>query len=214
MANLRSIRGAALIGAVAALAGAGAAWAAGAATQAELRACVDASTGHLYVPGSRGCPGASLVWNDAGPAGTQGPAGPAGPMGPPGPPGVQGPVGPPGDDARKGPPLLPSQIKVVSKSFSSGPTKHKTKFGYYPVLPLGPASLLCPKGWRATGAGYAARDAGLKPEDAYPIDFEPTLAGQRAIGWRIQVARSETDAADHSALKWSLRIYVVCMDLT
>lgn len=215
MTNLRSIRGAALVGAVAALAGAGAVWAAGAATQAEIRACVDASTGHLYVPGSRGCPGTSLVWNDAGPPGPQGAAGPAGPAGPPGPPGTQGPPGPPADAAPKGPPLVPSQIQVVWKSYASVPTKYTTKFGYYPVLPVGkPTSLLCPKGLTATGAGYAGRDASLKPEDVMPIDFEPVLAGTRAIGWRIQVARTETNPADHSAFKWSARIYVVCMDLT
>ena len=97
------------------LAGAGAVWAAGARTQAEIGACIETSTGHLYVPGSRGCPSQSLAWSDTGAPGPAGPQGQPGPQGPPGPP---GPAGVPGTSAAKGPPLTMGQVKVVTTSLA------------------------------------------------------------------------------------------------
>ena len=91
---------------VAVLAGAGAVWAAGTRTQAEIRACIETSTGHLYLPGSRGCPSQSLAWSDTGAPGPAGPQGQTGPQGAPGPP---GPAGVPGGSAPKGPPLTNGQ---------------------------------------------------------------------------------------------------------
>lgn len=212
MNGLRSVRAIAVATVIAALAGGGAVWAAGAVTQAEIRACVDGSTGHLYVPGSRGCPGTSIVWNDTGP---QGAAGPAGPAGPPGPPGTQGPAGAPGAAAPKGPPLVSNQIKVVTKSFAGVPTNKDTVFGYLRDLPSsGPVGLFCPKGWTATGAGYAGRDHKLKLVHVTPLVWEPQLAGQRAVGWRMRVQHLGQSPQDFSVSKWSARFYVVCMDLT
>ena len=195
---------------IAALVAAGVVWAAGTATQSEIRACIDASTGHLYVPGSRGCSSQSLVWNDAGPPG------PAGPQGQPGAQGPPGPAGPAGPAAPKGPPLTKGQMKVVTKSLAGVKVPKKSLWGYYSRLPLeGSVSVVCPSGWTATGAGYAGRDGNLNLIAASPLVWEPQLAGQRVFGWRAQLGIPwASQAHDGSAHKWSAKIYLVCMKLT
>ncbi len=198
---------------IAVLAGAGAVWAAGARTQAGIRACIEASTGHLYVPGSRGCPSQSLAWTDTG---SPGPAGQQGQPGPQGPPGPSGPAGVPGASAPKGPPLTKSQMKVVTKSLAGVKVAQKSLWGYYSRLPLNESvTVACPSGWTATGAGFAGRDSTLKLIAATPLVWEPQLAGQRVFGWRVQLGIPWGDQArDGSAHKWSARIYVMCMKLT
>ena len=206
MTGRATVRAAAMA-TVAALAGAGAVWAAGTAGQAEIRACIDASTGHLFVPGSRGCSGQSLTWNDAGAQGQQGPAGPQGPPGPP------GPVGAPGAAAPKGPPLTTGQMTVVTKSFAAAPAKGAGR--YVNEIPLGAAATLsCPTGWTATGAGYAGRNAKLELIRVSPAVWEPQLAGKRVTGWRIKLVAVDRSQNDNAVEKWSARVYLVCMDLT
>ena len=189
------------------LVGAGAVWAAGAATQAEIRACIETSTGHLFVPGSRGCSGQSLAWNDAG---AQGPQGSPGPQGPPGPP---GPVGAPGAAPPKGPPLTLGQMTVVTKSFAAAPGTHAGD--YVNEIPMGAAATLtCPTGWTATGAGYAGRNAKLELIRVSPAVWEPQLAGKRVTGWRVKLVAVDRSQTNGSVPRWSARVYLVCMDLT
>lgn len=213
MSNKRTAMRAAVGATIAVLVSAGAVWAAGARTQAEIRACIDTSTGHLYVPGSRGCPSQSLSWSDTGAPGPVGPQGQPGAQGPPGPP---GPAGVPGASAPKGPPLTKSQMKVVIKSLAAIKAPPKALSPYYRRLPLhGPMTVACPSGWTATGAGFAGRDGDLKPLAVMALVWEPQLAGQRVFGWSVQLGIPwEGQARDGSAPKWSARIYVICMKLT
>lgn len=63
-------------------------------------------------------------------------------------------------------------------------------------------------------AGYAGRDHQLKIIPyVMPTVWEPVLAGQRPIGWRMSVTTDYGDGPN-SAYTWSARFYVVCMDLT
>ncbi|HUF01395.1 MAG TPA: hypothetical protein VMN35_03130 [Gaiellaceae bacterium] len=56
MATNPTVRAVLAAAIVAELVGAGVVWAAGAAPQAEIRACIETSTGHLYVPVRAGEP--------------------------------------------------------------------------------------------------------------------------------------------------------------
>jgi len=69
-------------GVVGVLAAAGLVYARGAAGS-QISACIDQSTGDLFITSK--CPGTTLTWNIQGPQGAMGPAGLAGPPGPPGP---------------------------------------------------------------------------------------------------------------------------------
>jgi len=88
---------------VAVLAGAGAVWAAGTRTQAEIRACIETATGHLYLPE------AVAARPSRSPGATPGRPGPQAHTGPQGAPGPPGPAGVPGGSAPKGPPLTNGQ---------------------------------------------------------------------------------------------------------
>jgi hypothetical protein len=80
---LKTVLLASALVAVGALVGGGAVWARG--TASEISACVEPRTGYLVY--GRSCGGASLTWNQQGPAGPQGQAGPQGAAGPKGDPG-------------------------------------------------------------------------------------------------------------------------------
>lgn len=192
--------------------GSGALWAGSLATQAEIRACVNASDGHLYIA-SR-CPGESLTWNQEGPPGPQGPAGPAGPMGTQGPqgvPGQPGPQGPPGPKSSSTAAFKP-QFKVVKKTVIA---KELTGGLYSTSIPndvQSPVVLHCPKGWIATGAGHASRKvdtfyktAPIRRLPSYPTFSEPLFSASAPIGWAMAV-RLPTE----KATKWWTTFYVVC----
>jgi Collagen triple helix repeat (20 copies) len=133
-----------------ALLGSGALWAGGMVAQAELRACVNASDGHLYVAAR--CPGESLVWNQqgaTGPAGPQGAQGSPGPQGPPGPPGPIGASGPAGSQSKTATGLASAVFKVASSSAIGKKqvfSPHFTKLTY---------SATCPSSFRPVGGGFS-----------------------------------------------------------
>ncbi|MGH7539943.1 MAG: hypothetical protein ACRELC_02985 [Gemmatimonadota bacterium] len=152
--------------AVGALVGSGALWAGGLATQAEIRACVSATDGHLYMAGR--CPGESLVWNQ------QGATGPAGPAGPPGPTGAQGPEGAPGPQGSPGAKGAAGSAASVAKT-----TNGLTDKVFYVASTstqgkqLNPSGVFrtqryaasCAKGFRPVGGGFVGVTSLLGPND-------------------------------------------------
>jgi hypothetical protein len=159
MSRWRQLVAAAGLVAVGALAGAGGLWAGALAPQAEIRACVGPTDGHLYLA-SR-CPGQALVWNQEG---TTGPAGPAGAVGPQGQPGPQGPPGPPGP--KGGTSLIASLANALTnKSFYVSRRNEKgkriettkgTPHIYVEYLTA------CAKGFQPVGGGYANQWPGMQ----------------------------------------------------
>ena len=211
------------LGALGVLVGAGGVLAKETLLQSEITACVETSTYHLFLPGSRGCPGSSLTWNQAGPAGPQGavgpqgPAGPAGPQGAPGPKGAQGLQGPKGAPGPAGKSAW-SQIKVISKTLSA---QKLSKGNYMSELPYNapPLGIMCPSGWTATGAGFASYwvlpSYGLSRFHSYASVDQP-IFGQsgRPIGWTLQSEYIQTDPTQTDSYpdhKWRTNFYVVCM---
>jgi hypothetical protein len=111
---------------------------------AEITACVDPATQHLYLgPCGRGA--STVSWNKdgpQGPAGPQGAPGPTGPQGPAGPQGATGPAGPAGPTGQgQATSLKPSSIHVYMKGLEP------KKLGGYTLY------VFCPHGWRAVGGG-------------------------------------------------------------
>jgi hypothetical protein len=167
--------------AAALVAGAGV-WAAGARTHAEIRVCVAASDGHLYLAGR--CPGQTLAWNDQGPAGPAGPPGPSGPQGPAGPPGPPGAQGAPGKTGLQGPRGLAAsyQFKTLTKLAVVPQTKDSAQ-----------ALVDCPKGWFPTGGGGHATGSLL-------VTSEPF-----GNGWMAQAVKKAG-----LKISWSVRARVIC----
>ena len=139
--------------------GSGVLWAGSLATQAEIRACVNASDGHLYLAGR--CPGQTLVWNQEGATGPQGQPGPQGATGPQGPPGSPGPIGPkgaPGAAAAvsktaavsKVTNALAPQVFHTASTVSDGEELAGPLFREYTAK--------CPAGHRAVGGGFRTYD--------------------------------------------------------
>lgn len=194
------------------------------AVQAEITACVEDATKHLYLPSSRGCPAASLTWDETGPAGPQGQAGPVGPTGSLGPKGPQGPPGPAGKPgkATSGPPLLPGQITVVKKTLFAEKLSKGDWMSHLPYTKSPPLGILCPSGWTATGAGHAAYwvtpYGGLSRFSTYASVDQPILTGGgRPFGWTLRAQTLSPDNTVHDQYpdyKWWVTFYVVCMKLT
>ena len=172
--------------AIGAAIGSGALWAGGLATQAEIRACVSATDGHLYVAGR--CPGESLVWSQ------QGPTGPAGPLGPPGQPGAQGSPGPPGSPAV----VVKAAQTLVGAGIAIAQT---TSFGKK-VANVQAYSSLCPAGQHVVGGGYSI--ASGVPADLKVITNQEVKLGGKS-GWSVNVLRTN----GFKALKLGVR--AVCI---
>ena len=182
----RLLRTSALVALGAAL-GSSTLWAGALAPQAEIRACVNASDGHLYVAGR--CPGESLTWNQEGPAGpqgppgTQGPAGPQGTPGPPGPKGAQGPKGAPGSTATvaKTTSALAGSAFHVATTQKTGHanaiTSSFTVWGY---------AATCPLHFRAVGGSFelnrtSQQILGIKLNEIDVVTSEST-----GRSWRVE----------------------------
>ena len=132
-------------GLVAALAAAGAAWAAGAipGPTGEITACYKKNSGQLRViSASAECRKSEreLTWNKQGQPGPQGPQGVPGPVGPAGPEGPAGPAGAPGVAARE----------TVLGTERTAPPRNPGQF------PSGftTSTVNCPAGKQALGGGF------------------------------------------------------------
>ncbi len=175
--------------------------------QAEITACVDGATGHLYIAASgRACGGSSLTWNQQGPAGAPGAPGPAGAAGAPGPP------GPAGSSSSHG------EFKVVSKTFKAPEYKGKQHKGHFWHTFVQPTSLLCPSGWTALTSGHAARlvsNAIWHVSAVATVDQPLTTASGRPfgfkIGLRIEPVGSATEPVGLTRSRWVAALSVVCM---
>ncbi len=174
--------------------------------QAEITACVDGATGHLYIaPSGRACGGSSLTWNQQGPAGSPGATGPAGAAGPPGPP------GPAGSSSSQG------EFKVVSKTFKAPEYKGKQHKGHFWHTFVPATSLMCPSGWTALTSGHSARLVN-KPtwleRAVATVDQPLTTASGRPfgfkIGLRIESGGTATTPFDLTRSPWVAALYVVC----
>ena len=143
--------------------------------QAEITACVDGATGHLYIAASgSACGGSSLTWNQQGPAGARAPPGrrvrPA-----------RGPPGPAGSSSSHG------EFKVVSKTFKAPEYKGKQHKGHFWHTFVQATSLLCPSGWTALTSGYSARlasNAIWQDSAVATVDQPLTTASGRPFGLR------------------------------
>ena len=190
------------------------------AVQADITACVEDVTKHLYLPSSRGCPAASLTWNQTGPAGPQGAQGQPGPVGPTGslgPKGPQGPAGKPGK-ATSGSPLLMSHIKVVKKTLAAQQLSGGGWMNRLPYAPKSDYSLYCPTGWTATGSGHAAYHVVggvLKRFTNVSVGVdEPIFGKERPFGWSMSISwvnPDPTSLAGYPKSKWWARLYVICV---
>jgi hypothetical protein len=181
---------------VAASVGAGTVLALGTRTQAEITACVEAATGHLFVPAAGRCPDASITWSQTGASGPTGPAGPAGAIGPVGPAGPAGPAGQPGKDASTATRL--SLDAVVTR----------TGLGISSAR-LGGATAVCPSGTLATGGGGIAFDPVTNQllGEATVARSRPNLdAAGRARSWETWFALPK----DPKGL-FHVRAWVVCV---
>jgi hypothetical protein len=185
----RVLRAAGLV-ALGALVGSGALRAGALATQAELRACINAPDGHLYLAGR--CPGESLTWNQEGPAGPQGTPGPqgaSGPQGPPGPPGPQGPPGPPGPKggasavAKMSAGLTGSAFRLVSAQTQG--TKTNFSLGKYAERRYYAA---CPKGYRPVGGGFEVSRTSLLVQGVKSgADWQVLSSRAFKTGWAVDL---------------------------
>ena len=189
--------------ALGALVGSSALWAAGGAAQAEIRACVAPTDGHLYLAGR--CPGQVLTWDTLGPPGPQGSPGPPGPAGPQGAAGLQGPPGPKGDPgpaggtssvAKASLAVMPMGFRVVSLT-TKGKINYGEKQGYYPQR----YTATCPLGYRAVGGGYAGLLHASPKANARVVT-------SRALGrsWVVDVAHGGVHA-----LQLTLTVEVSCL---
>lgn len=186
--------------ALGALVGSSALWAAGSAAQAEIRACVAPTDGHLYLGGR--CPGQVLTWDTLGPQGPPGPPGPAGPQGavgaqgPPGPKGDQGPAGGTSAVAKASLAVMPTGFRVVS-STTKGKINYGEKKGYYPQR----YTATCPVGYRAVGGGYTGMLYA-------PLKGNARVVTSRALGrsWVVDVAHDGVHA-----LQMTLTVEVSCL---
>jgi len=171
----RLLRASGLV-ALGALMGSGALWAGSLAPQAEIRACINATDGHLYLAAR--CPADSLVWNQEGPAGPQGPPGPVGATGLQG---LQGPAGPPGSTAATAKSALgiaKSGVKIVKKT-TPGVTQ-----GHFQVY-----RIPCPTGYEAVGGGYGTFS--LFVPSPFIVNFNsPVHPTVKTSAWQVAVART------------------------
>jgi hypothetical protein len=166
-----------------ALIGSGVIWAGALTPQAEIRACIDPSDGHLYLAAR--CPGETLVWNQAGPAGPQGSVGPAGPQGPGG---AQGPPGPPGP---KGAPGSAATVSNATKAVDGSALKLVSTKALGTRADFGPTfkhllyGATCPPGYRPIGGGYALPDLVTQLKPGVEVAH---FVRSRAIGSRWAVS--------------------------
>lgn len=201
--RLAQVGVAAVLGALAGAAVVQAGGAGGRVSTAEITACVDPATQHLYLPPcGRGA--SSIAWNQEGPQGPAGPAGPAGPQGTAGPPGPQGPAGAQGPAGLSGPVqaglLKPSSIHVY------GAAKFIDKAGPYVLYKF------CPHGWRATGGG--AHLVGLSDFEGHLLADQyhgPDNPGQ-PDGWYAEgvvtkIGTGDVGAGHHAELE----LAVICV---
>lgn len=186
--------------------GAGAVLALGARTQAEITACVEAVTGHLFLPAAgRPCPDGSITWNQAGAPGVGGPAGPAGPTGPAGPAGPQGASGPTGP---QGPAGQPGKNASTATKLSLDAVVTRTALGISSAR-LGGATATCPSGTLATGGGGIAFDPATNQllGDATVARSRPNLdAAGRAKSWETWFALPKSPKGP-----FHVRAWVVCV---
>lgn len=202
----RLVPAAALV-AIGALVGGGGILAHEARSQADITACIEAGSNHLYLPTSRGCPEGSIVWNQQGPAGAEGPAGiqgPAGPAGQQGPAGAQGPAAPMSKI---------SETAEAARSLARSLTFNKATdalhwLGFQPgdteVVPNNPLvrrwTLWCPPGHKVVSGGFALRHhVKGKPVDPARVVKSGSvhIAGPLAKeGWSIEAiaAKGSTTA--------------------
>jgi hypothetical protein len=168
--------------------GSGALWAGALAPQAEIRACVNASDGHLYLAGR--CPGETLVWNSEGPAGPPGPPGPQGAAGAPGPAGQHGPPGPKGAPGAAATvststnALHPNAIHVATNKNPKG--KQDSLFG----VPVQIYRAECPTGFRAIGGGFSglpSHEGGkLQDRNHYKVVQSRGVANAWQVGVKVE----------------------------
>jgi len=174
----------------------GALWAGGLATQAEIRACVSATDGHLYLAGR--CPGEALAWNSEGPPGPPGQPGTPGPTGPQGPQGAQGPPGSAATTSKAALTLSKLGLKVVKLTTAGKKSSNKWQLYYVP----------CPAGHEAVGGGYGTFNDLALPTP-FIVNFNsavnPTL---KTSGWQVSVGRVPTFKQLTLALK------VVCVKVS
>lgn len=111
---------------------------------------------------------------------------------------------------------MPSDFKLVTATITPN---HVSGGGWQRWTEM--KTLMCPGGWTATKSGFAARvvTAGGKIArlHAFPTIDEPlTTAGGRPIGTIIGVAPAEFSKGNPMfiGVKWSGRLYLVCMKLT
>jgi len=161
----RQLRATGLV-AIGAAIGSGALWAGGLATQAEIRACVSATDGHLYIAGR--CPGEMLVWNQ------EGATGPAGPPGPPRQPGAQGSPGPPGSPA--------VVVKAAQTLAGAGISIAQATSNGKKISNVQAYSTLCPAGRHVVGGGYSI--ASGVPADLKVITNQEVKLGGKS-GWSV-----------------------------
>jgi len=173
------------------------------AFQAEVKACIEPATGHLFIaPGGRPCPGASLTWNQQGPAGPQGPPGPAGAQGPPGTPGATSSV---------------AAYKLVSKTIVGKKAKNTNYAGTWWFSSTPTVTLKCPTGWTALTSGYSVRSlfytSGVA-DASTTVDQPIVTAEGRPIGFKLRLEVEPRFAPSKTAFltkhPWVAALYVVC----
>lgn len=161
--------------------------ASGVLAQAEIRACVTPTDGHLYLAAR--CPGESLTWSQqgpVGPAGLQGPAGQPGtqgPAGPPGPPGPKGEIGPKGGAAtvaKRAGGLLDTALRIVS---SSSKGKQFQLMG----RPTQHYRAVCPTGFSVVGGGFLGLKAHTGVKGTGQDDLKIIASHAVANAWGVDV---------------------------
>jgi len=172
---------------------------ASASTPTTFFACVNFTTGTIYMlQGDGQCKSSEytkISWNQmgpagpAGPAGTQGPQGPSGSQGPAGPAGAQGPQGPTGPQGSQGP-AGPSQTLSVQLETSINTIVANSGFG--------DSEALCNTGTTVSGGGFA-----LSASGATVTQNRPDPPGN---GWYVQIDNTGPNDI-------TLFVYAECLSL-